>query len=300
MDIREEILALKKERNAIILAHNYTAPEVQDIADMVGDSLGLSIKASETDADVIVFCGVTFMGETAKILSPKKTVLLPCPDAVCDMAETCPPEELVKAKRENPDRLVIGYVNTTGPAKCHMDICCTSGNALKVVGSVSDKKILFVPDKNLGRYVSERYPGTDIKLWNGCCPIHDNLNFSDLALLKERYPDAYVMSHPECQDEILSESDFIGSTEAILKYCQKSEKKEFIVLTESGMGHRLQKACPGKSFYFTAQSLCMTMKMISLESILECMETETGEIFLDRDVIERAYVPVKRMTDILG
>lgn len=299
MDIREEILALKKERNAIILAHNYTAPEVQDIADMVGDSLGLSIKASETDADVIVFCGVTFMGETAKILSPKKTVLLPCPDAVCDMAETCPPEELVKAKRENPDRLVIGYVNTTGPAKCHMDICCTSGNALKVVGSVSDKKILFVPDKNLGRYVSERYPGTDIKLWNGCCPIHDNLNFSDLALLKERYPDAYVMSHPECQDEILSESDFIGSTEAMLNAVKGTEKRDIIVMTEVGMLHRLEKAYPDRNFVFPEKAVCKAMKLITLEKVRDCLKDMSGKVELGDDVIRDAYAPVKRMTEIL-
>ena len=299
MDIREEILALKKERNAIILAHNYTAPEVQDIADMVGDSLGLSIKASETDADVIVFCGVTFMGETAKILSPKKTVLLPCPDAVCDMAETCPPEELVKAKRENPDRLVIGYVNTTGPAKCHMDICCTSGNALKVVGSVSDKKILFVPDKNLGRYVSERYPGTDIKLWNGCCPIHDNLNFSDLTLLKERYPDAYVMSHPECQDEILSESDFIGSTEAMLNAVKGTEKRDIIVMTEVGMLHRLEKAYPDRNFVFPEKAVCKAMKLITLEKVRDCLKDMSGKVELGDDVIRDAYAPVKRMTEIL-
>ena len=299
MDIREEILALKKERNAIILAHNYTAPEVQDIADMVGDSLGLSIKASETDADVIVFCGVTFMGETAKILSPKKTVLLPCPDAVCDMAETCPPEELVKAKRENPDRLVIGYVNTTGPAKCHMDICCTSGNALKVVGSVSDKKILFVPDKNLGRYVSERYPGTDIKLWNGCCPIHDNLNFSDLALLKERYPGAYVMSHPECQDEILSESDFIGSTEAMLNAVKGTEKRDIIVMTEVGMLHRLEKAYPDRNFVFPEKAVCKAMKLITLEKVRDCLKDMSGKVELGDDVIRDAYAPVKRMTEIL-
>ena len=299
MDIREEILALKKERNAIILAHNYTAPEVQDIADMVGDSLGLSIKASETDADVIVFCGVTFMGETAKILSPEKTVLLPCPDAVCDMAETCPPEELVKAKRENPDRLVIGYVNTTGPAKCHMDICCTSGNALKVVGSVSDKKILFVPDKNLGRYVSERYPGTDIKLWNGCCPIHDNLNFNDLALLKERYPDAYVMSHPECQDEILSESDFIGSTEAMLNAVKGTEKRDIIVMTEVGMLHRLEKAYPDRNFVFPEKAVCKAMKLTTLEKVRDCLRDMSGKVELGDDVIRDAYAPVKRMTEIL-
>ena len=299
MDIREEILALKKERNAVILAHNYTAPEVQDIADMVGDSLGLSIKASETDADVIVFCGVTFMGETAKILSPKKTVLMPCPDAICDMAETCPPEELVRAKGENPDRIVIGYVNTTGPAKCHMDICCTSGNALKVVGSVADRKILFVPDKNLGRYVSERYPDTDIKMWNGCCPIHDSLQYEDLALLKSKYPGAYVMSHPECQDEILSESDFIGSTEAMLNAVKDTDRKDIIVMTEVGMLHRLERAYPDRNFVFPEKAVCKAMKLTTLERVRDCLRDLTGRVELSDTVIRDAYAPVKRMTEIL-
>ena len=299
MDIREEILALKKERNVVILAHNYTAPEVQDIADMVGDSLGLSIKASETDADVIVFCGVTFMGETAKILSPKKTVLMPCPEAICDMAETCPPEELVRAKEENPDRIVIGYVNTTGPAKCHMDICCTSGNALKVVKSVADRKILFVPDKNLGRYVSNRFPETDIKLWNGCCPIHDSLQYEDLALLKERYPDAYVMAHPECQESILSGSDFVGSTEAMINAVKGTDRKDIIVMTEVGMLHRLESAYPDRNFVFPEKAVCKAMKLTTLEKVRDCLRDLTGRVELSDDVIRDAYAPVKRMTEIL-
>ena len=299
MEVREEILALKKERNAVILAHNYTAPEVQDVADMVGDSLGLSIKAAETDADVIVFCGVTFMGETAKILSPGKTVLLPRPDAVCEMAETCPPEELIKAKAENPDRVVVGYVNTTGPAKCHMDVCCTSGNALKVVGTLSDKKILFVPDKNLGRFVSNRYPDTDIKLWNGCCPIHDRLTFDDLAQLKSKYPGAFVMSHPECKEDVLSASDFIGSTEAMLKAVRDTDKKDIIVMTEVGMAHRLEKAYPDRRFIFPEKAVCTAMKSVTLESVRDCLRDMTGRVELSEDVIGKAYAPVKRMTEIL-
>ena len=299
MGILEEILELKKERNAVILAHNYTAPEVQDVADMVGDSLGLSIKAAETDADVIVFCGVTFMGETAKILSPEKTVLLPRPDAVCDMAATCPPEDLKKAKEANPDRIVIGYVNTTGPAKCHMDICCTSGNALKVVGSVADRKILFVPDKNLGRYVSERNPKADIKLWDGCCPIHDALTNDDLAQLKSKYPGAYVMSHPECHEGVLSESDFIGSTEAMLKAAGNTDADTVIVMTEVGMAHRLEKAYPEKRFVFPEKAICASMKLITLESVRDCLRDMSGKVELSDEVIRDAYAPVKRMTEIL-
>ena len=299
MEVWEEILELKKMRNAVILAHNYTLPEVQDVADMVGDSLGLSIKASETDADVIVFCGVTFMGETAKILSPKKTVLLPVADALCDMASSCSPEELRKAREASPDRLVIGYVNTTGPTKCHMDICCTSGNALKVVESLGDRKILFVPDKNLGRFVSNRYPDKDIKLWSGCCPIHDRLTLDDLMKLKTQYPDAYVMSHPECTESVLQESDFIGSTEAMLKKAGDVDNKTIIVMTEIGMKHRLDKAYPDKRFVFPANAVCDSMKRISLETIRDCLRDMTGKVELDDSVISQAYAPVKRMTEIL-
>lgn len=299
MDIQTEIRNLKERKNAIILAHNYTLPEVQDVADMVGDSLGLSIKASETDADVIVFCGVTFMGETAKILSPKKTVLMPVPDALCDMASSCTPEELAEAKRKNPDRMVIGYVNTTGPTKCHMDVCCTSGNALKVVESAGDRKILFVPDKNLGRYVSNRHPEKDIMLWHGCCPIHDRLTLEDLMRIKKEHPDAYVMSHPECPEPVLGASDFIGSTEAMLKKSIEVEYGEFIVMTEVGMRHRLELACPEKRFYFPENAVCESMKRTTLESIRDCLRDMTGEIVLTDGVVRAAYAPVKRMTEIL-
>ena len=299
MEVWEEILELKKEMNAVILAHNYTLPEVQDVADMVGDSLGLSIKASQTDADVIVFCGVTFMGETAKILSPGKTVLLPVPEALCDMASSCTPEDLEKARKDSPDRVVIGYVNTTGPTKCHMDICCTSGNALKVVESVGDRKVLFVPDKNLGRFVSNRYPEKDIRLWNGCCPIHDRMTIDDLVQLKAKYPDAYVMSHPECSEAVLQASDFIGSTEAMLKKAAEVDRKDFIVMTEIGMKHRLENSCPGKGFHFPENAVCGSMKMITLESVRDCLRDMTGRVELDASVIEKAYAPVKRMTEIL-
>ena len=298
MDIQDEIRELKQRRNAVILAHNYTLPEVQDVADMVGDSLGLSIKASETDADVIVFCGVTFMGETAKILSPKKTVLLPVPDALCDMASSCSPEELRKAREGDPDRIVVGYVNTTGPTKCHMDVCCTSGNALKVVESVGDRKILFVPDRNLGRFVSNRHPEKDIKLWNGCCPIHDKLTIDDLVQLKKAHPDAYVMSHPECPEPVLEASDFTGSTEAMLKQAGAVERKEFIVMTEVGMKHRLEKAYPEKRFIFPENAVCGSMKMITLENLRDCLRDLSGKVELSDEVIAKAYAPVKRMTEI--
>ncbi|MCQ2084611.1 MAG: quinolinate synthase NadA [archaeon] len=297
--VKERILELKKQKNAVILAHNYTTPEVQDIADSVGDSLGLSQKAAATDADIIVFCGVSFMGETAKILSPKKKVLLPEPEAKCAMASMCSADQIRQAKQKYPDATVVAYVNTTAETKTAVDYCCTSANALNVVNQIPNNQILFVPDINLGRYVKEE-SGKDVILWSGFCPIHQCVTLRQVEELKKAHPDAEITAHPECRLEVLKVADFIGSTEAILKHCIASEKKEFIVLTESGMGHRLEAACPDKKFYFTNQSICTTMKMISLESVLDCLENETGEVILDDEVVKDAYTPVKRMTDILG
>ena len=296
--VTERIARLKKERNAIILAHNYTNPEIQDIADFTGDSLGLSIEASKTDADVIVFCGVTFMGETAKILSPRKTVLLPRTDAVCDMAAMCSLDALAKRKEELPNHVVIGYVNTTGPTKALMDVCCTSGNALKVVKSLKEDKILFVPDKNLGSFIARNVPEKEIVLWDGCCPIHDSLTVEEVAGLKKRYPNAYSMAHPECNERILEMMDFIGSTEAMLNHCRTSEHKEFIVVTEVGMKHRLETECPGMTFHFPESAVCEPMKYITLESIASCLEDLSGEVILDDDIIRDAYQPVNRMIQI--
>ncbi len=297
--VTERILELKKQKNAVILAHNYTTPEVQDLADFVGDSLGLSQKAAATDADIIVFCGVSFMGETAKILSPKKKVLLPEPEAKCAMASMCSADQIRQVKEKHPDATVVAYVNTTAETKTAADYCCTSANALNVVNQIPNDEIIFVPDINLGVFVKEK-SGKDIVLWSGFCPVHQCVTLRQVRELQEAHPGAEVVAHPECRLEVLEVAQFVGSTEAILKYCQKSEKNEFIVLTESGMGHRLERACPGKRFYFTSQSLCMTMKMISPESILECLEKETGEVVLDAETMEKAYTPVKRMTDILG
>ena len=294
----ERIQSLKKAKNAIILAHNYTNPEIQDVADMVGDSLGLSKKASKTDADVIVFCGVTFMGETAKILSPNKHVLLPNPEAKCDMAEMCSPEALRAKKAEYPDAVVVGYVNSTGPTKGEMDVCCTSGNAVQVVRSLKEKKILFAPDRNLGRYVAEKNPDKEVILWNGCCPIHDNSTLEEEQALKAAHPNAVSMAHPECKKAILDKMDFIGSTEAMLKQAMASDAKEFIVLTEVGMQHRMEKECPGKRFWFPGSAVCKAMKAMTLEDIVRCLENMDGEIELSDEVIEAAKLPVTRMTEI--
>lgn len=298
-DIGNRIVELKKTRNAVILAHNYCLPEVQDAADMVGDSLGLSIKAAETDAETIVFCGVTFMGETAKILSPGKRVLLPRPDAVCDMAAMCRPDDLAEARASDPGRTVVGYVNTTGPAKCQMDVCCTSGNALKVVESLESDRILFVPDRNLGDHISKNVPGKDIRLWDGCCPIHDRISAEDLDDLIAANPGAYVMAHPECRAEVLSRCDFVGSTEAMLKQASNVDSESIIVMTEVGMLHRMELAFPGRRFVFPEKAVCDSMKLITLESVAECLENMTGEVVLDDEVIRKAYIPVKRMTEIL-
>lgn len=297
-NVTDRIAALKEKRNAIILAHNYTNPEIQDIADFTGDSLGLSIEASKTDADVIVFCGVTFMGETAKILSPNKTVLLPRPDALCDMAAMCTPEDLAQRKKELPDHVVVGYVNTTGPTKTQMDVCCTSGNALKVVNSLKSDKVLFVPDRNLGSYIADKLPEKEIVLWNGCCPIHDSITVEQVRNLMEIHPDAYSMAHPECNKRILEMMDFVGSTEAMLNRCRELDHEEFIIVTEVGMKHRLETACPGKRFHFPETAVCEPMKYITLNSIADCLENLSGEVVLDDDIVRNASLPVKRMTEI--
>ncbi|AIZ56576.1 quinolinate synthase A [Candidatus Methanoplasma termitum] len=297
VSVAERIQRLKKEKNAVILAHNYTLPEVQDLADYVGDSLGLSMEASKTDADIIVFCGVSFMGETAKILSPNKTVLLPEPDAHCAMAAMCTGDQLRDFKECNPGFLIIGYVNSSAEAKKEMDICCTSSNAVKIVESVKWNDILFVPDKNLGAYASS-VTGVNIRLWDGFCPIHQGITVSQVNSLKKKHPRALILAHPECRAEVLELADHVGSTEAILKMSKTLNEKEFIILTEVGMKYRLEKENPGKMFFFPESAVCTTMKMPSPESILRALEHGTGEVILSRDILEKARNPVQKMIDI--
>lgn len=297
--VTERIQQLKKEKNAIILAHNYTSPEVQDLADFVGDSLGLSRIAADTDAEIIVFCGVSFMGETAKILSPDKRVFLPEPEAHCAMAAMCSVDQIRQIRKRYPDRAVVGYVNTTAEAKTEMDVCCTSSNAINVVNSLDYDKIVFVPDKNLGAYVKEN-TDKDVMLWDGFCPVHQCITVKQVVDLKKKYPGAKVLAHPECRMEVLLLADQIGSTERILNFAKESDAEDFIVLTEVGMFHRLEKECPDKRFHFPLQALCMTMKMIEPESVLRVLEEECNEVVLSEDVIDGAYRPVRKMTDILG
>ena len=294
VSVEERIRQLKKEKNAVILAHNYTSPEVQDLADYVGDSLGLSIEASKTTADIIVFCGVSFMGETAKILSPDKTVLLPEPDAHCAMAAMCTAEELKEFKEQNPHIVIVGYVNSTAESKKEMDICCTSSNVVKVIESLKWKDILLVPDMNLGAYASSK-TGIGVRLWHGFCPIHHGISAAQVESLKQKYPEAFIMAHPECREEVLALADHVGSTESMLRTANTSEKKVFIVLTEVGMRYRLDKENPGKVFHFPEHAVCTTMKMTTPGSVLSSLENGTGEIVLSKDILIGAREPVLKM-----
>jgi quinolinate synthase len=296
--LKEDILTLKKERNALILAHNYCLSEVQDIADHVGDSLGLSIIASNADADVIVFCGVTFMAESAKVLNPKKRVLMPEPYATCPMASMCSAEQIIDARKCHPGACVIGYVNTTAPAKAEMDICCTSSNAVNIVSSMNEKDVIFVPDMNLGAYVASKVPSKNVILWNGYCPVHQSIMVHNITSLKERYPKAVVIAHPECRTDVLNTADVIGSTEKMIEYAKASDAKEFIMATEIGMKHRLSKECPGKTFHFIDHALCSVMKMTSMSSVLRALKNMETEVTLPEDTLERAYGPLKRMIDV--
>lgn len=296
--IGDRIARLKEERNAVILAHNYCLPEVQDVADHVGDSLGLSIRARDTDADVIVFCGVTFMAETAKILNPGKTVLIPEPAAVCAMAQMCSPGAIVAAREGNPGKEVVGYVNSTAACKAEMDVCCTSSNAVAVVSSLGSEGAVFVPDRNLGAYAASRCPDKDVVLWDGFCPVHQSITVQQVLRLKEEHPGAEVLAHPECRAEVLEMADVVGSTEAMLKHCSASDDGGFIVLTEVGMRHRLETGCPGKAFHLPELAVCGVMKMTTLESVAAALESMSPEVTLPEDVMERARRPVERMTRI--
>lgn len=297
--LKQKILKLKEERNAVILVHVYQRGEIQEIGDFVGDSLGLCVEAAKTDADVIVFCGVHFMAESAKLLNPNKTVLLPRMDAGCPMADMATADKLRTMKEENPNAVVVTYVNSTADVKAESDICCTSSNAVKVVNSIpEDKDIIFVPDKHLGSYVAEK-TGRDIKLWPGFCPTHQRILPEYIAKLKEEHPEAYVLVHPESPKETRDTADFIGSTEQIFQECLKSDKKVFIIGTEEGILYRLKKHCPDKTFiHATKLAECKNMKKIKLEHVLASLENMTPEVDMDGPLIEKALKPLKRMMEL--
>lgn len=304
LDLEDEIKRLKKEKNAIILAHYYQESEIQDIADFIGDSLGLSQKAATTDADIIVFAGVHFMAETAKMLSPEKKVLLPDLKAGCSLADSCPPALFRKFKEQHPEAVVVSYINCTAELKTLTDICCTSTNAVDVINSIPrDKEIIFAPDRNLGAYL-EKKTGRDLILWNGSCMVHEVFSNEKITKLQMQYPEAKLIAHPECEEHILEKADFIGSTSGLLKYTQESDAETFIVATESGILHQMELRAPDKKFIaapptnLCACNECPHMKRNTMEKLYLCMKYEKPEVNLPRWVIEQGVKSIERMLEI--
>jgi len=304
-DIINEICKLRKEKNAIILAHYYQTGDIQDIADFVGDSLALSQKAAENNADIILFAGVKFMAETAKILAPDKKVLLPDINAGCSLADSCKAKDFKKFLKENPGRTVITYVNTTAEIKALSDISCTSSNAVQIVKSLPEQeKIIFAPDRNLGNYILNQ-TGRDIIVWNGTCHVHEEFSLEEIIRLKEENKDAKIIVHPECELPIRMVADFIGSTSALLSFTKKNKTKCFIVATEPGIIHQMKKKNPGKIFIPAPPrdstcgcSECNFMKLITMEKIYRCLKTEKHEINVNSKIIEAAQKPIQRMLEI--
>ncbi len=299
MEIVDEIMRLKEERKAVILAHNYTNGEIQDIADFVGDSLELSRKAAACTAEVIVFCGVRFMAETAKILSPDATVLLPVPDAGCPMADMASTDEIKACRAANPDAVFVAYVNTTAETKTLVDICCTSGNAEKIISSIpEDKNIVFLPDGNLGANLMRRL-GRKMTLWQGCCPIHNAISQERIKEAKAKHPNAIAMIHPECSPDAVGECNVALSTGGMLEYVKKSDAKEFIVVTEVGILHRLKKDNPDKVFYpLEPNPVCVDMKKLTLESIRDALKNLSPRIELSASALSDARRPIERMLSV--
>lgn len=298
MNAAERVQELKAQRNAVILAHNYQPPEVQDVADFVGDSLGLSQKAANTDAEVIIFCGVDFMAESAKILSPSKRVVLPESEAVCPMAAICKDLELTAVKEQYPDAAVVAYVNTSAAVKALADVCCTSANAVKVVGRMPQKRIIFVPDRNLGAYVQRFHPDKELILWPGYCPTHHDIDVPSIKELKSRHPRAKLMVHPECRPEVIDMADHVSSTEGMIRYAKTSDAEEFIVGTEVDMTYRLRKEAPDKTFIPVPTAICPNMKRTTVASLIKALETLSPEVTLSPEMIEAARKPLERMMEI--
>ncbi|MEW5724786.1 MAG: quinolinate synthase NadA [Thermodesulfobacteriota bacterium] len=298
MDIKErqgKIRELAQKQDAVILAHNYQRPEVQDVADITGDSLGLSIQAGQTQARVIVFCGVHFMAETASIISPKKTVLLPRLDAGCPMADTITAATLRQRKKELPGVPVVTYVNSTAEVKAESDICCTSANAVAVVRSVQGERVLMTPDRNLALWTG-RHVKKEILLWDGCCNVHDRLTALQVRRARERWPGALVVAHPECRPEVLDLADAVRSTSGMLVYCRESPALEFLIATENGLLHQLRKQNPDKKFYQVSRTmLCPNMKLTRLENVLEALETMAPVVKVPEKIRRQAFLAVDRM-----
>ncbi|HOH54505.1 MAG TPA: quinolinate synthase NadA [Paludibacteraceae bacterium] len=304
-ELLKEIDRLRKEKNAVILAHFYQEPDIQDIADHVGDSLALAQWAAQTDADIIVLCGVHFMGETAKILNPQKKVLIPDMNAGCSLADSCPADEFEKFVKSHPDYTVISYVNTSAAVKALTDVVVTSTNARKIVESFPEnEKIIFAPDRNLGNYINS-VTGRQMLLWNGACHVHEQFSIEKLVELKKKHPEALVLAHPECTKPLLMLADYIGSTQALLNFATASDKKEFLVATESGILHEMQKKNPDKHFIpvppndsTCACNECNFMRLNTLEKVYQCLLNESPEILVEEEIRQKAVKPILRMLEL--
>jgi quinolinate synthase len=299
--VAEEILDLKKERRAILLAHHYQEAEIQELADFVGDSLELSRKAKEADGDVIAFCGVWFMAETAKILNPSRTVVVPDKEASCSLVQSCPVEPVREYRLRHPDHVIVSYINTSAEVKAESDILCTSRNAVRIVNSIpADKTVLFLPDKNLGAYVQRETGRTNMKIWQGSCIVHNTFPLRRLLDAKAAFPRAIVVAHPECPEPVLNYADFIGSTSALIEYCAVSPARDFIVMTESGVNFSLEREAPGKRFHFVKNencncSECPFMRLNTLEKLRDALIDLEPRVELSDELMARALVPIERM-----
>jgi quinolinate synthase len=299
--IAEEIVDLKKQQKAIVLAHHYQEPEIQELADVVGDSLELARKSQEFAGDVIAFCGVWFMAETAKVLNPNRIVVVPDRAASCSLVEGCPVEPVREFRRKNPDHVIVSYINTSIEVKAESDILCTSRNAVKIVNSIPpERPILFLPDVNLGKYVKRQTGRENMKIWQGACIVHATFPARRLAEAKLEHPNAAIVAHPECPETVLAMADFVGSTSAIIEWCAKSEASEFIVMTESGVNYSLARLAPDKRFYYVANencncSECPYMKLNTLEKLRDCLINLEPRVELSEDLTARALVPLERM-----
>ncbi len=306
MSLKDKIKRLKKEKNAVILAHYYQRPEIQEIADFVGDSLGLSQKAAETDAKIIVFAGVHFMAETAKILCPEKTVVLPDLEAGCSLADSCPADTFEEFVNANPDHIVITYINCSAEVKALTDIVCTSSNALKIVESIpKNKPIIFAPDRNLGKYIIKK-TGRDMLLWDGSCVVHEAFSIDKLLKLYKKYPDYKIIAHPESEEHILNTATYIGSTAGMISYVKEHFQEKFIVATEAGILHKMQQEvpetklipAPAKEDNTCACSECSYMKVNTLQKLYDCLLNENPQIDVPKDIREKALIPIQRMLEL--
>jgi len=297
-ELKDKIIALKKQKNAIILAHYYQRAELQEVADYIGDSFGLAKTAAATDAEIILFCGVHFMGESAKILSPDKIVLIPDERAGCPMADMVDAEGLRKLKAQHPNAAVVAYVNTSAAVKAETDICCTSSNAVKVIQSIDTDEIIWVPDKNLGHYVSQ-FTDKRMIIWEGYCNTHDRITAEDVKKIKEQYPNAPIVVHPECRPEVVELADHVASTAGILKYCRESDNKEFIIGTEMGIEFMLKRENPNKVFHFISNVLvCPNMKVNNLKKAYNALLTLEPQIEVDKQIADKARISLERMLEV--